>query len=277
VDYPPYTIPQFLAGFFGIYGPNLMLPNACAAGNFSLGYAVHAIKSRRVEAVVAGGVDAFSRVAYSGFSRLGAISPDLPRPFSINRRGMVPGEGAAALMVESLKSAQERDAHIYAEIIGIGESCDAHHITQPHFQGVMRAMKNALVDAKLEPGEISFVSVHGTGTPTNDFTETRALKAVLGSEWRGIPVTSIKSMIGHPMGAASSIECVLSLLAIEHQFIPPTTNFEGVDPECDIDCVPNQGRDAEVNYIMKSSSAFGGNNSCVIFKAFSKDEELVVR
>ena len=269
LDYPPYTIPQYLAGRFKIYGPNLMLPNACAAGNFSLDHAVHAIQSGRVDAVFAGGVDAFSRVAYSGFSRLGAISPDLPRPFSADRQGMIPGEGAAMLLVESYRSAVARGAHIYAEILGFGESCDAHHITQPNCSGVSQAMISAMSEAGVTADDISFVSVHGTGTPTNDVTETKALARALGENYRQVPVTSVKSMIGHPMGAASSIECVLCMLAIQNQYIPPTINFREPDPDCDVDCVPNVGRAAEITHVMKSSSAFGGNNSCIIFKAMA--------
>lgn len=266
VDYPPYTIPQAVARYFKLYGPNLMLPNACAAGNFSIGYAIHCLRNGSADAMLAGGADAFSRYAYSGFNRLGAISPDVPRPFSKDRKGMIPGEGAAALFIETYESAVARGAQIYAEIVGYGESCDAHHITQPHDLGIAQAVRSALAFGSIDPKEISFISCHGTGTPTNDVTESRALRCVFGDAMASIPVTSVKSMIGHPMGAASSIECVATLLSIKHQYITPTINFDEVDPNCDVDCVPNEGRSASVNYVLKTSSAFGGNNSSVIFK-----------
>ncbi len=262
-DYPPHTIPQAIAGFFNAWGPVMMIPNACAAGNFSVGYALDCIQKGEVDAMIAGGTDAFSRYAYSGFSRLGAISPELPRPFSADRQGMIPGEGAAMLFLESLESAVKRGARIYAEVAGYGESCDAHHITQPDDEGIARAMHKALETAYVGPEDISFVSVHGTGTQANDATETKALKSVFKGK---TPVTSVKSMIGHAMGAASSIECVAALLSMHHGHITPTANYSARDPDCDVDCVPNVGRSTPVEYILKTSSAFGGNNAAVIFK-----------
>lgn len=265
-EYQPYTINQSLAAYFGIYGSNVMLPNACAAGNFSIDHSVQAIRAGRMDAVIAGGVDAFSRYAYSGFARLGAIAPDVPRPFSKDRRGMIPGEGAAAVFIETHERAVERGAHIYAEILGFGESCDAHHITQPHDEGVAQAIYAALRNAGVEAGEISFVSVHGTGTPTNDSTEYRALKHVFGERLRDVPISAVKSMIGHAMGASSIIEGVACLLSIEHQFLTPTTNYLGADEEMEVDCIPNVGRPAEIELVLKTSSAFGGNNSAIIYK-----------
>lgn len=266
-DYPPYTIPQILAEEFKIYGPNIMLPNACAAGNFSVGYAIHSIHSGEVDAMIAGGADAFSRYAFSGFGRLGAISPDVPRPFSKGRKGMVPGEGAGCLFIEDYESALARGAKMYAEIVGFGESCDAHHITQPHDEGVSRAMNSAMKEAGISAQDLSYVSVHGTGTPTNDSTEARALHKAFGDDASSMAVSSVKSNIGHPMGAASAIECIAALLSMKHQYIPPTINHVEKDPECDVDCVANIGRKENIKYVMKTSSAFGGNNSSIIFKA----------
>lgn len=262
-DYPPHTIPQAIGRFFGAWGPVMMIPNACAAGNFSVGYALDCIQKGEVDAMIAGGTDAFSRYAYSGFSRLGAISPELPRPFSAGRQGMIPGEGAAMLFLESLENALKRGARIYAEVAGYGESCDAHHITQPDDEGIARAMRKAMQTADVGPEDISFISVHGTGTQANDATETKAVKRIFKRE---PPVTSVKSMIGHAMGAASSIECVAALLSMHHGHITPTANYSGRDPNCDVDCVPNVGRSTQVEYILKTSSAFGGNNASVIFK-----------
>jgi 3-oxoacyl-[acyl-carrier-protein] synthase II len=262
-DYPPHTIPQAIAKYFGAWGTSMMIPNACAAGNFSVGYALDCIKRGEVDAMITGGTDAFSRYAYSGFARLGAMSPTLPRPFSAGRQGMIPGEGAAMLFLESLDSAVKRGARIYAEVIGYGESCDAHHITQPDDLGIARAMHKALQMANIDPEDISFISVHGTGTEANDSTETKAIKRVFKS---GPPVTSVKSMIGHAMGAASSIECVAALLSMHHDYITPTANYSAKDPACDVDCVPNVGRSMQIEYVLKTSSAFGGNNSSIIFK-----------
>jgi 3-oxoacyl-[acyl-carrier-protein] synthase II len=261
-DYPAFTIPQAVARHFHCWGPNMMIPNACAAGNFSIGHAIDCIRSGEADAMIAGGADAFSRYAYSGFARLGAISPDVPRPFSRGRQGMIPGEGAAVLFLESYLSAKERNAPIYAEIVGYGESCDAHHITQPDEGGIGQAMRSALAGASEK--KVSFVSVHGTGTQANDAVETRALKSVFPRQQP--PITSVKSMIGHAMGAASAIECVASLLSMQYQYITPTANFQEWDEDCDLDCTPNEGRAARVDYVLKTSSAFGGNNAAILFK-----------
>lgn len=262
-DYPPNTIPQAIGKFIGAFGPNMIIPNACAAGNFTIGYALDCFNNGEVDAMIVGGTDAFSRYAYSGFARLGAIAPDLPRPFSIDRQGMVPGEGAAMLFLESLESARKRDVPIYAEIVGYGESCDAYHITQPDDKGIAQAIQKALSMARIKPKAISFISAHGTGTKTNDAIETKALKRIFDPV---PPLTSVKSMIGHAMGASGSIDCVAALLSMRNGYITPTANWIGFDPECDVDCVPNVGRSTQVEYVLKTSSAFGGNNSALIFK-----------
>lgn len=265
-DYLPHTISQAVGRRFGAYGPNAMIPNACAAGNFAIGHALGLIRMGQADAVIAGGSDAFSRYAYAGFARLGAISPDVPRPFSADRQGMIPGEGAAMLFLESLDSALERGAPIYAEVVGYGESCDAYHITQPDDAGIARAIDAALRMAGTAPEAVSYVSVHGTGTPANDTIETRALKKVFGEQIP--PVSSVKSMLGHSMGAASAIECVAALMSIREQFITPTMNYRSVDESCALDCVPNEGRRGNVDYVLKTASAFGGNNAAVVFKRF---------
>lgn len=264
-NYPPFTVPQALAEYFHLYGPNMMLPNACAAGNFAIGYAYNCIRTGRADGMIAGGVDAFSRGAFAGFTRVGAISSGVPRPFSLHREGLISGEGAGMLYLESLEQAKRRNADIFAEVVGYGHSCDAWHITQPSASGIAQAVKTALANSKLKPEEISYISVHGTGTEANDPTEAKALKESLGEALDGIPLSSIKSMIGHSMGAASAIECVASILSIRNQFLLPTMNFLEKDPACDVDCVPNQGRSARIRYALKTSSAFGGNNAALIF------------
>jgi 3-oxoacyl-[acyl-carrier-protein] synthase II len=267
LDYPPETIPQAVATRFGLLGPNYLVSNACAAGNFSIGQGLFAIRSGECSAVLVGGSDSFARYSYSGFARIGAISPDVPRPFSKTRRGMVPGEGAAALLLESYESAMARGAIPYAEVVGYGESCDAHHITQPHEDGISQAMIRAIRSASIDPSEIDYVSVHGTGTAANDAAESRALTRVFGE--RRVPVSAAKSMLGHAMGAASALECVAMLLAIRHQRMIPTIGFEEIDPACSVDCVPNEGRAASLRHVLKTGSAFGGNNASVLFKAWA--------
>ncbi len=265
-DFLPHTISQAVGRQFGAYGPNAMIPNACAAGNFAIGHAIGLIRMGQADAVIAGGSDAFSRYAYAGFARLGAISPDVPRPFSADRQGMIPGEGAAMLFLESLDSALERKAPIYAEVVGYGESCDAYHVTQPDDEGIARAIDAALKMACTQPEAVSYISVHGTGTPANDTIETRALRKVFGEQIP--PVSSVKSMLGHSMGAASAIECVAALMMIREQYITPTMNYRSVDESCVLDCVPNEGRPADVDYVVKTASAFGGNNAAVVFRRF---------
>ena len=180
---------------------------------------------------------------------------------------MIPGEGSAFLLLETLDHALNRSAHVYAEVVGYGLSCDAHHMTAAHPQGdgAVRAMEIALTSAGLKPENIDYISAHGTGTPTNDRLETIAIKRVLGSRARQVPISSIKSMLGHAMGAASAIEAVACILAISEGSIPPTINLLNPDPECDLDFVPLSGRKQDVNVALNNAYAFGGNNSSVVF------------
>jgi len=253
---------------FKLKGPNLVLPNACAAGNYALGYAADLIRAGVTDVMLAGGTDAFSKIAFTGFNRLFAVAPEICQPFDKDRKGMMVGEGAAALVLESLDRAQKRGADILAEVAGYGISCDAYHMTAPHAPGIARAIRNALSESSLVPGDIDYINAHGTGTPANDREECLAMKEVFGSACRDIPVSSIKSMLGHTMGAASAIESVACCLAIKEGCIPPTINFKTPDPDCDIDCVPNSCRRLKVEFAMNNASAFGGNNASVIFKNF---------
>jgi 3-oxoacyl-[acyl-carrier-protein] synthase II len=265
--YPCHTIASHVAQELGLAGPNAMIPTACAAGNYAVAWAHDALRAGRADLMLAGGADAFSRITYTGFSRLGAISPDVCRPFDRHRKGMIPGEGAGVLVLEPLDRALARGARIYAEVAGYGLSCDAHHMTAAHPEGdgPARAMERALADAGLRPEAVSYVSAHGTGTPTNDKLEALAVRRVFGPSPR-VPVSSVKSMIGHTMGAASAIEAAVCALAIHTGRIPPTMNFTEADPECDLDCVPNQARELPVEVAMNNAYAFGGNNASVIFR-----------
>ena len=269
--HPCNNIPANVAIEFGFKGPNTIIPTACAAGNYAIGYAYDLIKFGRVDMMMAGGSDPFSKVAYTGFARLGAIAPEICQPFDKNRKGMMVGEGAGMLLLESLDHAVKRNANIYAEIIGYGLSCDAYHITIPHpdGEGVVSAMKKALKSASLKPEDVQYISAHGTGTPANDKAETISIKKVFGNKPEHLAISSIKSMIGHTMGAASAIEAITCALVVQNDIIPPTINYETPDPECDLDYVPNVMRKQQVTIALNNAHAFGGNNSCLVVKKFT--------
>jgi 3-oxoacyl-[acyl-carrier-protein] synthase II len=266
--YPCNIISAHTAAEFGIEGPNITIPAACAAGNHAIAFGLDTIRSGRADVMLAGGSDCFSRITYTGFARLGAIAPDTCRPFDKNRKGMIPGEGAAVLVLESLDHALKRNARVYAEVAAYGLSCDAHHMTAAHpaGDGAVRAMKAALAEANINPDEVDYISAHGTGTPVNDRIETTAVKRVFGDAAFGIPMSSIKSMLGHTMGAASAIEAATCALSISHDRIAPTINLEEPDPECDLDYVPNEAREHRVQVAMNNAYAFGGNNASVLFR-----------
>ncbi len=266
---PPNVLAVNLAIEFGLEGPNYLIPTACAAGNYCIGYACDLIKKGSASVMLAGGADAFSRLAFTGFNRLLAVAPQKCQPFDKNRKGMLVGEGAGLLVLESMEDAQKRNAHIYAEILGYGLSCDANHMTAPHADGISQALAKALKESGLKPEDVDYINAHGTGTPANDKEECLAIKKVFSGSYKKIPVSSIKSMLGHTMGAASAIESVACCLCVQDDIIPPTINFETPDPECDIDCVPNVARQARVEIALNSASAFGGNNACVAFKKFT--------
>ena len=264
--YPCHMIAAHLARELGFAGPNTMIPTACAAGNYAIAHAVDVLRAGRADVMLAGGADAFSRITYTGFHRLGAIAPERCQPFDKNRKGMIPGEGAAVLVLEPLARARARGARVYAELAGYGLSCDAHHMTAAHPEGdgAARAMERALADAGARPDEVDYVSAHGTGTPTNDRLEVLAVKRVFGEAARRTPMSSIKSMIGHTMGAASAIEAAVCALAVAEGRIPPTMNLE--EPEEDLDFVPNVAREHRVRLAMNNAYAFGGNNASVILR-----------
>jgi 3-oxoacyl-[acyl-carrier-protein] synthase II len=218
--------------------------------------------------MLAGGSDSFSRITYTGFAQLGAIAPEVCQPFDRCRKGMIPGEGAGVLVLEPLSAAKHRGAHIYAEVGGYGLSCDAHHMTaaHPNGEGAVRAMKQALEQSGTNAEAVSYINAHGTGTATNDRLETLAVKKLFGDAAYRIPMSSIKSMLGHTMGAASAIEAAACALAVYHDRIPPTINLQEPDPECDLDYVPNCAREHIVQVAMSNAYAFGGNNASLILK-----------
>jgi len=264
--YPCHMIAVHVAREVGFAGPVTMIPTACAAGNYAIAHAFDLLRAGRADVMLAGGADAFSRITYAGFSRLGAIAPERCQPFDRNRKGMIPGEGAGVLVLEPLPRALARGARVYAEVAGYGLSCDAHHMTAAHPEGdgAARAMQRALADAGFGPEDVSYISAHGTGTPTNDRLETLAVQRVFGAAAAKTPMSSIKSMIGHTMGAASAIEAAVCSLAVATGRIPPTMNME--EPDGDLDYVPNHAREHDVRVAINNAYAFGGNNASVIFQ-----------
>jgi 3-oxoacyl-[acyl-carrier-protein] synthase II len=263
-----HTVPACVAKELMVAGPNMMLSTACAAGNYAIGYGYDLIRLKRADMMVVGASDPFSRIAFTGFNQFKAVAPEKCQPFDRDRKGMMVAEGAGALILESMASAMARKAPIYAEVAGYGLSCDAYHMTTSTIEGIASCMKKALTDAGLVTEEVDYISAHGTGTQTNDKNECAAIREVFGDRIRKIPVSSIKSMLGHAMGAASALEAITCALAVKNDMIPPTINYETPDPACDIDCVPNRARKHIVNIALNNSYAFGGNNASLVVKKF---------
>ena len=235
---------------------------ACSAGNYAIGNGLDAIRDGEADIALCGGADAVCRKTFTAFYRLGTIAPDCCRPFDADRQGILTGEGAGVLLLESLDSALARGARIYAEVLGYGLNCDASHPVAPNLASVARCMDLALADSGVKPEEVDLISAHGTGTRANDITEARAIREVFGNS---PPRTvSLKSMLGHSMGAASALGAIACSLAITHGFIPPTINHRGTDPECAIDCVPNRAVEADLRIVLNNGLAFGGNNAVVV-------------
>jgi 3-oxoacyl-[acyl-carrier-protein] synthase II len=266
LNYPCSVIPKALADYFNLRGPNLMLPAACAAGNYAIGAGRDLLLRGRADVMIVGGVDPYSRVAHTGFNCLFSMSADVCRPFDRQRQGIILGEGAGILILETESHARKRGANILARVLGYGVSGDAFHITtpDPSGNGLVRAMTSALRDSGLGPADIDYISAHGTGTPANDAAETKAIKSFLGKRAYEVPVSSIKSMIGHAMGGASALEAVACVKSLQTGMIPPTMNYQYPDPECDLDYVPNRSRNHECRVILSNSMAFGGNNCCLV-------------
>ncbi|MFZ6016840.1 MAG: beta-ketoacyl-[acyl-carrier-protein] synthase family protein [Nitrospirota bacterium] len=267
---PTHSAPSAIAEEFKSNGPNFMFSTACAAGNYAVAYGYDLIRLNRADIVLAGASDPFSRIEYTGFNQFSAVAPEKCQPFDKNRKGMMVAEGAGVLILETLENALRRNAPIYAEILGYGLSCDAKHMTNPSVEGIAACMRKAMKEAGITIEDVDYISAHGTGTQANDRTECAAIKEVFGPRYKKIPVSSIKSMLGHTMGAASALEAIACALAVKNNMIPPTINFETPDPECDIDCVPNKARRHIVNIALNNSFAFGGNNACLVMKKFIK-------
>jgi len=267
---PVNNIPANVAIEFKLKGRNRIFTTACASGNYAIGFGFDLLRFNEADIVIAGGADAFSWISFTGFNKIGAASSDKCRPFDKNRKGMIPGEGAGVLILESLHSALNRNAPIYAEILGYGLSCDAFHMTNSQVDGIAECMRNSLKEANISKKNVDYICAHGTGTIHNDRTECAAIKKVFGNHKT---ISSIKSMLGHAMGAASAIEAISCCLTIKNNLIPPTINYETADPECNIDCVPNTARRQNVNIALNNAFAFGGNNSCLVLKKLKLMDE----
>lgn len=262
---------------FNLRGPNAAVVAACATGNYCLGEAAAMIKRGAADVILVGGSEApIYRLVVVAFNSMGAISTrneepqKASRPFDATRDGFVLSEGAAMMTLENLEHARARGARIYAELVGYGASADAHHITAPpeDGRGAIQAMQAALQDAGISAGEVDYINAHGTSTPLNDATETKAIKSVLGEHAYRVAISSTKSMAGHLQGAAGSIEALACVKTIADGVIHPTINYATPDPECDLDYVPNQARKADVRVALSNSFGFGGHNACILFRKF---------
>lgn len=281
----PFFIPMLISNIapglisihLGVRGPTQTIVSACASSNNAIGDAYRTIQLGEANAMICGGSEApITPLAVAGFCAMRALSTrnDQPqkasRPFDKERDGFVMSEGGGAMVLEELESARKRGAKIYAEIIGYGRSSDAHHMVapDPDARGVTLAMERALRDANIKPDDVDYINAHATSTDLGDISETSAIHRVFGEKSKTLPVSSNKSMFGHALGAAGALEGICTVLTIRDGIIPPTINYEHVDPACDLDCVPNVARKAEVNIAMSNSFGFGGHDAVLVFKKF---------
>jgi len=281
----PFFIPMMIAnmasGFVSIRwnlkGPNLATVSACSSGANAIGDAMDAIRENKADVMVCGGAEAtLTELCFAGFSSMKAMSTRneeptrASRPFDRDRDGFVMGEGAGIVILEEEAYARKRGARIYARLVGYGLTADAYHITapDPEGDGAARAMAAALADGGLRPEDVSYINAHGTSTPLNDKTETAAVKTVFGAHARRLALGSTKSMTGHLLGAAGGIELVATVYAVREGILPPTINYEHSDPECDLDCVPNEARRATIQAALSNSLGFGGHNVTLAVRRF---------
>lgn len=284
----PFTVPGLMLNsasahisiMLGARGPNLALATACATGSHAIGEAAEIIRRGKADVMIAGGSEAgIVPMAVAGFENMGALSgrnaePErASRPFDADRDGFVIGEGAGILILERLDRARARNAPIYAEVIGYGATADAYHITAPSEDGLGAAecMQMALDDAGVPAEAVDYINAHGTSTPLNDASETKAIKMALGEHAYKVAISSTKSMIGHLMGAAGALEAIFTVLTLRDQVLPPTINYETPDPLCDLDYVPNRARPARVRLALSNSFGFGGHNATVVFSRLTPE------
>ena len=272
---PPLTIPKMMVSgpashvsmHFGLEGPAYAVASACASATHAIGQAFHMLRSGAVRCAVAGGAEAgITLGSLKGWEAMRIMAPDTCRPFSKDRLGMVLGEGAAVVVLESFDDAVRRGAEILGEIVGFGMSADARDLISPDEVGMARAMTAALGDGRLAVEDVQYVNAHGTGTAANDVAETSALKRVFGEHARSLAISSTKSMVGHPLGAAGALEFVATLMALRAGVAPPTIGYREPDPLCDLDVVPNEARSLAMNAAISNSFGFGGLNAVLAVK-----------
>lgn len=263
---PSHHISFAVARELDLRGGAVTIPTACSAGNYAIGYAYDSISLGDTDFMLCGGADSICRKTFAGFYRLGTIAPEVCQPFDKDRKGILTGEGAGILLLESLDSALARGARIYAEVLGYGLSCDADHMVAPNRSSIARCIRLAHHNAGISADDVDYICAHGTGTVANDITESGAINEVFTG--RKPPVSSIKSMIGHTMGAASALASIACAVAVKEGFIPPTINHREMDPRCNLDCVPNTSRQTELNIVQNNGFAFGGNNAITIYARY---------
>lgn len=280
----PFFIPMMIANMasgriaieYGLQGFNECVITACATSNNAIGDAFKVIQRGDADVIISGGAEAsITPLSFAGFCSAKAMTttndPSIAcRPFDAERDGFVMGEGSGILVLEELEHAIKRGANIIAEIVGYGCTCDAYHITQPHPEGLggVKCMKMALDDAGISPEVVGYINAHGTSTPLNDPLETTVIKTVFGEHARKLAISSTKSMTGHLLGAAGSIEAIITAMALNEGFLPPTINYKTPDPECDLDYVPNAGRKADIKYALSNALGFGGHNAVLALKKY---------
>ena len=279
----PFTVPMMIPNMatglaaiaLGAKGPSSAVSTACAAGSNAIGDSFRLLQLGKADAMICGGAEAsITPLGVAGFSSAKALSfrnddpSSASRPFDADRDGFVIGEGSGVLVLETLEHARARNAQIYAEVVGYGSTCDAHHITAPSPGGTggSKAIKEALQDGKIDPQKVDYINAHGTSTSANDKNETSAIKTALGDRAKQIPISSTKSMTGHLLGGSGGIEAVACVLSISHGVVPPTINYSKPDPDCDLDYVPNTARESKLSIVLSNSFGFGGHNVCLAFR-----------
>jgi 3-oxoacyl-[acyl-carrier-protein] synthase II len=261
------TATDHIAREFDLRGPRTTTATVCSSSAAAIAFAYDAIALGEADVMIAGGSDSLCEVTYAGFNSLRAIDPEGCRPFDKNRQGLSLGEGAGILVLEEAAHARARGARLWGEVLGYGICAEAHHLTAPESsgEGIARCIKLALADAGIDPEEVDYINAHGTATPLNDVVETRGIKLAFGKKAYEIPISSIKSMIGHCLGSAGAIEAVSTLLSLDEGIIPPTINYTTPDPECDLDYTPREAQKKEMRIAISNSFAFGGNNVSLVF------------
>jgi len=285
----PFFIPMMISNIsageiaikIGAKGPNGVITTACASSTHAIGIAFKLLQQGDAQIILSGGTEAaISPMALAGFCKMKALSVQnnepsrASRPFDSERDGFIMGEGAGILILETLKHAKNRNANIYAEILGFGMTADAYHITAPapNGEGAIKAMEIALTNAKISPSQIDYINAHGTSTPLNDKLETLAIKKVFGKHAYDLKISSNKSMTGHLLGASGGVEAIATALTIKNNIIPPTINYNSPDPECDLDYTPNKSKNGVINYAISNSFGFGGHNGVIVLGKYKEDK-----